>query len=258
MELQKHVGHSSNHLEINIPYVDSVDFSSLKTEIVQELTPLGMRFARKLWVLLVVPVVRSAWRKIAHPKEKDGAVTARRLPHPFHKARAYTTDHAEGLQDLPMVNAPVVGNKSTHLPAFSRPSVKTRLMARMELKVSVETETGGEATALQMILNLMESQFVHGFHLVLKLLQGILQSLLVALVVKSVSTHLAPQKGNNGVASVRRKRRCCLRVLVSLTVLVLELQTALMKTPLVPAAIQNMFLHAIKRRNVGMHSMRLV
>ena len=192
----------------------------------------------------VVPVVRSAWRKIAHPKEKDGAVTARRLPHPFHKVHASTTDHAEGLQDLPMVNAPVVGNKSTHLPAFSRPSVRTHLMARMEFEVSAETEAGEEATASQMVQ--MRSQLV----------QALLQML--AHAAKSVLTQHAPQKGNNGVASVRRKRRCCLKVLVSLTVLVLELQTALMKTPLVPAAIQNMFLRAIKRRNVGTHSMRLV
>ena len=61
--------------------------------------------------MLVVPVVRSAWRRTAHPKEKVGAVTARRLLHPFHKALVSTMDHAEGLQDLPMVNAPVAGNK---------------------------------------------------------------------------------------------------------------------------------------------------
>ena len=92
-----------------------------------------------------------AWRRTAHPKEKGGAVTARRLLHPFHKGLASSTDHAEELQEIPMANAPVVGNKSTHLPAFSRPSVRTRLMAKMELEVSAETEAGVGATASQLI-----------------------------------------------------------------------------------------------------------
>ena len=194
--------------------------------------------------MLVVPVVRSAWRKTAHPKEKVGAVTARRLLHPFHKALVSTTDHAEGLQDLLMVNAPVAGNKSTHLPAFSRPSVRTRLMAKMEFEVSVETEAGVGATALQLIK--MRYRFV----------QALLQML--ALVAKSVLIQLAPQKGTNGVASANQRHHCCQKGLVSLMVLVPELQTALTKTPLVPAAIQNMFPHATKRRNARRPSLNLV
>ena len=194
--------------------------------------------------MLVVLVVRSAWRKIVHPKEKVGAVTARRLLVPFHKALASTTAHAEELQDLPMVNVPVAENKLTHLLVFSQPSVMTPLMAKMEFKVSVVTEAGGEVTASQMVQ--MRSRHV----------QALMQML--ALAVKSVLTQLVPQKGNNGAASVRKKRPCCLKALVSLMIPVPELQTAPMKTPLVPAAIQNTFLHAIKQRNVGKLSLRLV
>lgn len=193
----------------------------------------------------VVPAVRSAWRRIAHPKEKVGAATAKRLLHPFRKGLASMMAHAEELRDLPMVwNVPVVRNKLTHLLAFSQPSVRTHLMARMEFEVSVETGAGEEATASQMVQ--MRSRLV----------QVLMQML--ALAVKSVLTQLAPQKGNNGVASVGRKRPCYLKALVSLIIPVLELQTALMKTPLVPAVIQNMFLHAIKQRNVGKPSLRLV
>ena len=122
--------------------------------------------------MLVVLVVRSAWRKIVHPKEKVGAVTARRLPHPFHKGLASMTVHAEGLQDLPMVNVPVAENKLTHLLVFSQPSVMTPLMAKMEFKVSVVTEAGGEVTASQMVQ--MRSRHV----------QALMQML--ALAVKSV------------------------------------------------------------------------
>ena len=143
-----------------------------------------------------------------------------------------------------MVNAPVAGNKSTHLPAFSRPSVRTHLMAKMEFEVSVETEAGVGVTALQLIK--MRYRFV----------QALLQML--AHAAKSALIQLARQKGNNGVASARQRLHCCQKGLVSLMVLVPEHQTALMKTPLVPAAIQNMFLHAMKQRNVGMHSVRLV
>ena len=194
--------------------------------------------------MLVVPAVRSAWRRIAHPKEKVGAATAKRLLPPFRKGLASMMAHAEGPQDLLMVNVPVAGKKSTHLLAFSHPSVRTPSMTKMEFEVSVETEAGEEATASQMVQ--MRSRLV----------QALMQML--ALAAKSVLTQLAPQKGNNGAASVRRKRPCCLEVLVYLMVLVLELQTALMKTPHVPAAIQNMFLHAIKQRNVGKPSLRLV
>ena len=192
----------------------------------------------------VVPAVRSAWRRTALPKEKVGAVTARRLPLPFHKNLASMMVHAEGPQDLLMVNVPVAKNKLNLLPAFSRPSARTRLMARMEFEVSVETGAGAEGTASQMVQ--MRSQHV----------QALMQ--MRALAVKSVLTQLAPQKGNNGAATVRRKRPCCLKALVSLMIPVLELQTALMKTPLVPAAIQNTFLHATKQRNVGKPSLRLV
>jgi len=108
----------------------------------------------------------------------------------------------------------------------------------------VETGAGVEGTASQMVQ--MRSQLVQALMLML------------ALAVKSVLTQLAPQKGYNGAAIVRRKRPCCLKALVSLMIPVLELQTALMKTPLVPAAIQNMFLHATKQRNVGKPSLRLV
>ena len=194
--------------------------------------------------MLVVPAVLSAWRKTAHQKEKGGPVTARRLLHPFHKGLASSTDHAEELQEIPMANAPVVGNKSTHLPAFSRPSVRTRLMANMEFEVSAETEAGGEAIALQLIK--MRYRFV----------QALLQML--AHAVKSVLIQLAPQKEINGVASAKQRHHCCQKGLVSLMVLVLELQTALMMTPLVPAAIQNMFCHATKRKNARRPSLNLV
>ena len=223
--------------------MDSAAFSSLTTESAREWILPGMRFARKQLVP-VVPAVRSAWRRTALPKEKVGAVTARRLPHPFHKNLASMMVHAEGPQDLLMVNVPVVGNKLSHPLAFSRPSVRTRLMARMEFEDFVETGAGGEATALQMVQ--MRSQLVQALMLML------------ALAVKSVLTQLAPRKGTNGAASVGRKHPCCLKALVSLMIPVLELQTALMKTPLVPAAIQNTFLHATKQRNVGKPSLRLV
>ena len=212
-------------------------------EIAREQTLPGMRFARKQKVPAAL-VVRNAWRWIALPKEKVGAVTVKRLLHPFHKGLVSMTVHAEGLQDLLMVNVPVVENKLNLLPAFSRPSARTRLMARMELEVSVETGAGEEGTASQMVL--MRSQHVQALMLML------------ALAVKSVLTQLVPQKGNNGAASVGMRHPCCPKAPVILMVLVLELQTALMKTPLVPAAIQNMFLHAIKQRNVGKPSLRLV
>jgi len=124
--------------------VDSADFSSLTTEIARKQTLPGMRFARKQKVP-AAPVVRSAWRKIALQKEKVGAVTTRRLLHPFHKNLASMMVHAEGPQDLLMVNVPVVGNKSNHLLAFSRPSVRTPSMARMEFEDFVETGAGVEA-----------------------------------------------------------------------------------------------------------------
>ena len=111
-------------------------------------------------LMAVVPVVQSAWRKTALPKEKGGPVTARRLPHPFRKGLASLTAHAQGLRDLPLEDVPVAKKKLTHLLAFSRPSVRTHLRARMELEVSVETGAGVEATALRMILTLMEKLFV--------------------------------------------------------------------------------------------------
>ena len=89
----------------------------------------------------------------------------------------------------------------------------------------------------------------------MKPLQELLQSLLVAPAAKSVLTQLAPQRGNNGVASARQRRPCCLKALVSLMILVLELQTALTKTPPVPAAIKNLFLLATKQRNAGTPSL---
>lgn len=234
--------------------MDSAAFriSSLTTEIARGWTLPGMRFARNCRSVPVVPVVQSAGTRTALPKEKGGAVTTRRLSCLFHKGLASMTAHAQGLQDLPMAwNVPVVRKKLTHLLAFSRPSVRTPSMTNMEFEASVETGAGVEATASQMILNLMEKQFVQGFQRLMKLLQELLQSLLVAPAAKSVLTQLAPQKGNNGVASARQRRPRCLKALVSLMVLVLELQTAPMKTPPVPAAIKNMFLHVTKQRNVG-------
>ena len=240
--------------------MDSAAFriSSSTTEIARKWTLPGMRFARECRLVPVVPVVLTAWRRAALPKEKGGAVTTRRLRHPFHKGLASLMALAQGLQDLPMEDVPVVRKKLTHLLASSRPSVRTPSMTNMEFKVSVETGAGVEATASQMILNLMEKLFVQGFRRLMKLLQELLQSLLVAPAAKSVLTQLALQKENNGVASVRRKRPCCLKALVSLMIPVLELQTALMKTPLVSAAIQNTFLHAIKQRNVGKPSLKVV
>ena len=133
-------------------------------------------------------------------------------------------------------------------------------MAKMEFEDSAETEAGVEATVSQMIRTLTEIwKFVQGFlSLLLKLLQAILQSLLAALVVKSVLIQLAPQKGNNGVASAKQRHHCCQKGLVSLMVLVPELQTALMTTPLVPAAMQNMFRLVTKRRNARRLSLVLV
>jgi len=204
----------------------------------------------------VVPVVQSAGTRTALPKEKGGAVTTRRLSCPFHKGLASMTAHAQGLQDLLMVwNVPVVRKKSTHLLAFSRPSVRTPSMTNMEFEVSVETGAGVEATASQMILNLMEKLFVQGFRRIMKLSQELLQNLLVAPAAKSVLIPLAPQKGNNGAASARQRRPCCLKALVSLMIPVLELQTALTKTPPVPAAIKNLFLLATKQRNAGTPSL---
>ena len=190
--------------------------------------------------MLVVPAVLSAWRRTAHPKEKGGAVTARRMLHPFHKGLVSSMVHAEGLQEIPMVNAPVVGNKLIHLPAFSRPSVRTRLMANMELEVSVETEAGVGATALQRIK--MRYRFVQ---------QALLQML--AHAAKSVLIQLAPQKEINGVASAKQRHHYCQKGLVSLMVLVPELQTALMTTPLVPAATQNMFRHVTQHPSAKLH-----
>ena len=229
--------------------MDSAAFriSSLTTEIAREWTLPGMHFARNYRLLPAVPVVRSAWRRTALPKEKGGAVTTRRLRHPFHKGLASLMALAQGLQDLPMEDVPVVRKKLTHLLASSRPSVRTPSMTNMEFKVSVETGAGVEATASQMILNLMEKLFVQGFPLPMKLLQEPLQSLLVARAAKSVLTQLAPQKGNNGAASARQRRPRCLKELVSLMIPVLELQTVPMKTPPVRAAIKNMCLHAIKQ-----------
>ena len=194
----------------------------------------------------VVPVARSAWRlrRTARPKGKIGAVTAKKLLHPFHKVLACPTAHAERLLDLPTVNAPVAGSKSNHLLAFSRPSVRTHLTARMEFEGSAETEAGGEATASQMV------QMIH------RLVQALMQILVHA--AKSVLIQLVPQKENNAVASAGRRHHCCQKVLVSLMVLVLELQTALMKTPLVPAATQNMFHHATKQRNARRPLLKLV
>ena len=117
-------------------------------------------------------------------------------------------------------------------------------MAKMELEVSAETEAGVGATASQLIK--MRYRFV----------QALLQML--AHAVKSVLIQLAPQKGISGVASAKQRHHCCQKGLVSLMVLVPELQTAPMKTPLVPAAIQNMFLHATKRRNARRPSLNLV
>ena len=208
--------------------------------------------------MLVVPAAQSAWRRIAHPKEKSGAVTAKRLLHPFRKGLASMMDHAQGLRDLSSEGVPVAESKSTHLLVFSQTSVRTPSMTDMEFKDFVETGAGVEATALRMILTLMEKLFAQGFQRLMKLLQELLQSLLVAPAAKSVLTQLAPQKGNNGAASAKRKHHYCLKALVSLMIPVLELQTVLMKTPLAPAVIQNMFLHAIKQRNVGKPSLRLV
>ena len=189
----------------------------------------------------VVPAVR---RRTAHPREKVGVVTARRLLHLFHKVLVCLTAHAERLLDLPTVNAPVARNKSNHLLAFSRPSVRTHLMAQMEFEGSAETEAGEEETVSQMV------QMIH------RLVQALIQ--ILVLVAKSVLMQLVPQKENNGVASAGRRHHCCQKVLVSLMVLVLELQTALMKTPLVPAATQNMFHHATKLRNARRLSLSLV
>ena len=227
---QEHVRHCFNLLQKNFPSADSAEFSSLTTKIACGRTLLGMLFAKEL---PVVPAVRSAWRNTAQPKEKGGVVTARRMLHPFHKGLVSSMVHAEGLQEIPMVNAPVVGNKLIHLPAFSRPSVRTRLMANMELEVSVETEAGVGATASQLIK--MRYRFV----------QALLQML--AHAAKNALIQLVPQKGNNGVASARQRRPRYLKELVSLMIPVLELQTVPMKTPPVRAAIKNMCLHAIKQ-----------
>ena len=96
-----------------------------------------------------MPVVWNAWIMTVHPKEKVGAVTAWRLLHLFQKVLAspLPTVHAKRLLDLPTVNAPVAGNRSNHLPVFSRPSARSRLLAKMEFEVSVETESGEEVTA---------------------------------------------------------------------------------------------------------------
>ena len=118
-------------------------------------------------------------------------------------------------------------------------------MAKMELEVSAETEAGVGATVSQLIK--MRYRFVQ---------QALLQML--AHAVKSVLIQLAPQKEINGVASAKQRHHCCQKGLVSLMVLVPELQTAPMKTPLVPAAIQNMFRHATKRRNARRPSLNLV
>ena len=117
-------------------------------------------------------------------------------------------------------------------------------MAQMEFEVSVEIEAGVGATASQLIK--MRYRFV----------QALLQML--AHAAKSALIQLAPQKGNNGVALAEQRLHCCRKGLVSLMVLVPEHQTALMKTPLVPAVIQNMFRHATKRRNARRPSLNLV
>ena len=98
-----------------------------------------------------VSVVRSAWRRTAHPKEKGGAVTARRLWTLSHKDLASLTVNVQGIQDLLIrVNAPAVRKRSTLPLAFSQPSVRTPLVANMEFKVSVDTQSGREATASQL------------------------------------------------------------------------------------------------------------
>ena len=117
-------------------------------------------------------------------------------------------------------------------------------MATMEFEVSVETEAGVGATASQLI------------KMRYRLVQALLQML--AHAAKSVLIQHAPQKEINGAASAKQRHHCYLKVLVSLMVLVPELQTALMKTPLVPAAIQNMFRHVTKHRNVRRPSLNLV
>ena len=188
----------------------------------------------------VVPVARSAWRlrRTVRLKEKIGAVTAKKLLHPFHKVLACPTAHAERLLDLPMVNAPVAGNKSNHLLAFSRPSVRTHLMAHMEFEVSAETEDGTNGPDDTPACPSTDTNSCTCCNLI----------------------QLVPQKENSGIASAGRRHHCCQKVLVSLMVLVLKLQTAFMKTPLVPAAIQNMFfeLHATKLRNARRPLLKLV
>ena len=79
-----------------------------------------------------------------------------------------------------------------------------------------------------------------------------------ALAAKSVLTHLALQKENNGVVSARQRHPCFLKVLAFLMVPVLELQTVHIWTLHVPAAIQNMFLRAIKQRGARKPSLDLV
>ena len=194
----------------------------------------------------VVPVVRSAWRlrRSARPKEKVGAVTAKKMLHPFHRVLASSTVRAERLLALLMVSAPVAGNRSNHLPVFSRPSARSRLLAKMEFEVSAETEAGEEATASPMVQ--MRSRLV----------QASMQML--AHAAKNVLIQLVPQKETNGVASAGRRHHCYQRGLVSLMVLVLKLQTAHMRTPPVLAAIQNMFRLATKRRNARRPSLNLV
>jgi len=158
--------------------VDSAAFSSLTTESAREWTLTGILFVRKQKVPVVL-VVQSAWRRTALPKEKAGAVTAKRLLHPFRKGLASMMAHAEELRDLPMVwNVPVAGKKLIHLIAFSQPSVRTSSITKMEFEVSVETEAGVEATASQMVQ--MRNRLV----------QALMQML--ALAAKSVSTQLAP------------------------------------------------------------------
>ena len=185
----------------------------------------------------VVPAVR---RRTAHPREKVGVVTARRLLHFFHKVLASPTAHAERLLDLPTVNAPVAGNKSNHLLAFSRPSVRTHLMAHMEFEGSAETEDGGEETASQMV------QMIH------RLVQALMQILVHA--AKSVLIQLVPQKENSGIASAGRRHH-----LLPEGACVFDGSCPQApNSPFAPAAIQNMFLHATKRRNARRASLNLV
>ena len=81
---------------------------------------------------------------------------------------------------------------------------------------------------------------------------------LAAPAAKSVWTGLALTREKGGPVTARKKPMLCPRDHVSLMIPVPELQTAPMKTPLVPAAIQNMFHHATKRRNARRPSLNLV